>query len=149
MRSILLALTLLVGMSSCATRRVQDRTLVPAIEAAWPGVRADAQLGGADAALLLDGDASVESGTYIGLNVLGLEAAALVGVDMRLIAGEIGVQGAAIMRDRAAEFRRAVQELTRVVLVRAAPIASDRLIVISRSSWATHPPAAIAARTYR
>tara|TARA_R110000796_G_scaffold41179_2_gene101961 strand:+ start:13028 stop:13477 length:450 start_codon:yes stop_codon:yes gene_type:complete len=149
MRSIILALALMASLSGCVTKRVQDRTLVPAIEAAWPGVRADAELGGADAALLLDGDASVESGNYIGLNVLGLEAAAIVGVDLRLIAGEIGVQGAAIMRDRAAEFRRAVQELTRVVLVSHRPIMRDRPIVISRSSWATHPPAAIAARTYR
>lgn len=151
MRSLLVALTMLLALSSCVTQRVQDRTLLPAIESAWPGVRDDAELGGLEEGTLILWDAGVASGSLTGLDSAELEGAALLGVDLRLVNGEIGPQGAAIMRDRATSFRRAVDEYTRVV-VASADVGRDynrRPLVISRSSWATSPPSAIAGRTYR
>ncbi len=139
---------LLMLLSSCVTGKVQERTLVPAIEAAWPGVRADAELGGLPVVELENIDDYVADGRLYMIVLPALESAALIGVDLRLVAGEIGPVGAGIMRDRVASFVAAVTEATRVVLVRARDY-SKRPLVISSSSWATSPPSAIAARTYR
>jgi hypothetical protein len=150
MNRFIITLLTLVSLSSCVTQRVQDRTLLPAIESAWPGVRDDAELGGMEEGQLLLWDVGVETGSLLGLDAAGLESAALIGVDLRLVAGEIGPIGAGIMRDRARSFRSAVEEYTRVAVV--TPARRDyvrRPLVISRSSWATSPPPAIAGRTYR
>ena len=146
MKSIVLSVLVML-LCACTTTRVQDRTLTPAIESAYPGVRADAELGGMPAGDLLLWDAGIEAGNLRGLDVGALESFALLGVDARLAAGEIGPLGAEIMRDRARSFRRAVEELLRPVLA-SAPVRTTPL-VISRSSWATSPPSAIAGRTYR
>tara|TARA_R110002153_G_scaffold132597_1_gene281598 strand:- start:328 stop:768 length:441 start_codon:yes stop_codon:yes gene_type:complete len=146
MKSILLALLVL---ASCATSRVQDRTLVPAFQSAWPGVRADAARGGLTG--LEAWDVAVETANVVqlrSLSVVDLESAALLGVDLQLVAGEIGPQGAAILRDRAATFRASVEEYTRVVLVKYVRRTRDP-IVISSSSWAKSPPPAIARLVYR
>lgn len=139
---------LLMLLSSCVTGKVQERTLVPAIEAAWPGVRADAELGGLPVVELENIDDYVADGRLYMIVLPALESAALIGVDLRLVAGEIGPVGAGIMRDRVSSFVAAVTEATRVVIVRARDY-SKRPLVISSSSWATSPPSAIAARTYR
>tara|TARA_R110000737_G_scaffold47134_4_gene67040 strand:+ start:4639 stop:5076 length:438 start_codon:yes stop_codon:yes gene_type:complete len=145
MRLVLLILLL----SSCVTQRVQDRTLIPAIESAWPGVRADADLGGMQEIDLLEIDSQIASGALYMLDIERIESAALVGIDLRLVAGEVGPIGANVLRDRARSFRKAVEEATRVVLVSAPRDYAERPLVISSSSWATSPPSAIAARTYR
>ena len=139
---------LLLLLSSCVTGKVQERTLIPAIEAAWPGVRADAELGGLAVTELENIDDYVADGRLYMIELPALESAALIGVDLRLVAGEVGPVGAGIMRDRVTSFVAAVTEATRVVIVRARDY-SKRPLVISSSSWATSPPSAIAARTYR
>tara|TARA_R110000744_G_scaffold380215_1_gene500262 strand:- start:54481 stop:54876 length:396 start_codon:yes stop_codon:yes gene_type:complete len=130
------------------TGKVQERTLIPAIESAWPGVRADAELGGLPVVELENIDDYVADGRLYMIELPALESAALIGVDLRLVAGEVGPVGAGIMRDRVTSFVAAVTEATRVVIVRARDY-SKRPLVISSSSWATSPPSAIAARTYR
>tara|TARA_R110000737_G_scaffold84395_3_gene116944 strand:+ start:1487 stop:1921 length:435 start_codon:yes stop_codon:yes gene_type:complete len=139
---------LLMLLSSCVTGKVQERTLIPAIESAWPGVRADAELGGLPVVELENIDDYVADGRLYMIELPALESAALIGVDLRLVAGEVGPVGAGIMRDRVTSFVAAVTEATRVVIVRARDY-SKRPLVISSSSWATSPPSAIAARTYR
>lgn len=141
-------LLLLLLLSSCVTGKVQERTLIPAIESAWPGVRADAELGGLPVVELENIDDYVADGRLYMIELPALESAALIGVDLRLVAGEVGPVGAGIMRDRVTSFVAAVTEATRVVIVRARDY-SKRPLVISSSSWATSPPSAIAARTYR
>tara|TARA_R110000850_G_scaffold272752_2_gene408185 strand:+ start:3831 stop:4268 length:438 start_codon:yes stop_codon:yes gene_type:complete len=143
-----LAILLMLMLSSCVTGKVQERTLIPAIEAAWPGVRADAELGGLAVTELENIDDYVADGRLYMIELPALESAALIGVDLRLVAGEVGPVGAGIMRDRVTSFVAAVTEATRVVIVRARDY-SKRPLVISSSSWATSPPSAIAARTYR
>jgi len=135
----------LLCASSCVTQRVQDRTLLPAISAAWEGVRADAELGGMPEVALAAWDSAVEAGFFTGMDTSVLLNAAHVGIEQRLLAGEIGPNGVIIMRNRAISFVHAVDEYRRIVV---APVRSRRL-VISRSSWATYPPAALASRTYR
>ena len=147
MRNTIIVLALLA--SSCVTGRVQNEALLPAIEQAWPGVRADAEVGGMNAPALESWDRAVETHAYVGLDVLELEAAALFGIDTRLINGEIGPHGASIMRDRARSFRAAVEEYLTPALASVSPTYRQRPLVISRSSWATSPPPAIAGRTYR
>tara|TARA_R110002153_G_scaffold9324_3_gene38611 strand:+ start:1472 stop:1918 length:447 start_codon:yes stop_codon:yes gene_type:complete len=148
MRAIIIALALMASLSSCVTKRVQDRTLIPAIEAAWPGVRADAEVGGMPVVELESVDSAVETGELWLIDLAAVEAAALLGVDLRLVAGEIGPEGAGIMRDRVTSFIFAVEEATRVVLVKVRDY-DARPLVITSSTWATRPPSAIAARTYR
>lgn len=146
MRLLVIVLAL-ASLSSCTTNRVQKHTLVPAIQLAWPGVRADASVGGMSEGQLVVWDDAVETAELRGMDVIELEDACLAGIDVRLMAGEIGPQGAEIMRDRAHSFRAAVEEYTRVA--KRLPRDNERLTVISRSSWKTSPPQAIAARTYR
>lgn len=137
--------------AGCITPHTQERVLVPAIVGAWPGVRADAQLGGAAAGLLELWDSAVEVGTrsaFLGLDWPTIEAHGMIGVEIRLSGGEIGMVGASILRDRILTFGAAVAELQRVVAVRTS-VVDDDVVVISRSSWAKTPPKAIARRTYR
>tara|TARA_R110000764_G_scaffold36736_1_gene81939 strand:+ start:13583 stop:14029 length:447 start_codon:yes stop_codon:yes gene_type:complete len=148
MRNIIIVLALLA--SSCVTARVQNEALLPAIEQAWPGVRDDAAVGGMDENLLLAWDRAVETHDYAAHDVVDLEAWAIRGIDTRLVLGEIGVNGAGIMRSRAASFRAAVEEYLAPTLASVSTRDyRQRPLVISRSSWATSPPPAIAGRTYR
>tara|TARA_R110002167_G_C12707228_1_gene655095 strand:- start:10324 stop:10782 length:459 start_codon:yes stop_codon:yes gene_type:complete len=142
----LLVLVAMLSMSSCVSQRVRDTALLPAINTAYEGVRADAVVGGADPALLAAWDAGIEVGALAGLDIVNLEAAALMGVDLRLVAGEIGPNGANIMRDRARNFRAAVDEYLRsnTLVARAYREGAEGPVIISRSSWADHPPSAIA-----
>lgn len=148
MKSVLLALLVL---TSCVTSRVHDRALIPSFQSGWPGVRADAALGGLGEPTLEEWDVAVAAagvGALTALDVVDLESSALLGVDLRLVAGEIGPQGAAILRDRASTFRAAIEEYIRVVVVRYERRTSDP-IVITSSSWAQSPPPAIARLVYR
>lgn len=143
---LLLVVAAMLSCMSCTTTRVQNAVLTPAIEEAYVDVRADAELGGAPLELLETWDVGIASRSLRGLDVAALTDFALLGVDQRLISGEIGPMGAANMRRRATNFRAAVEEATRIVVVRYEERGPT---VISRSSWATHPPAAIADRVYR
>ena len=136
-------LTIAMLLASCITGSVQKRTLEPAVMTAWEGVRADAERGGLEAYILEQWDIGLETGMLVGLDIFQLEDAAIEGVERRLANQEIGPIGAAVMRDRARAFSRAIEELRRPIVM------ADRPLVISRSSWATSPPPAIAARTYR
>ena len=160
MKSILLALLVMLSSSSCLTPQVRDKTLLPAIQTAWVGVRADAEYAAADGPISSDleaWDAAVEAGDFAALDVLLLVADARAGVQYKLEDGVIGPQGAAIMMDRAVNFGKAVTEYMRENLLvsyekprkRRYREGASGPLVISRSSWATSPPSAIAGEVYR
>ncbi len=144
------ALIVMVAMlSGCLTNRAHDSVLEPAVVAAWPEVRADAELGGLGESTLANWDMAMETLNFLGLDSQELRDAAIAGVDQLLIRDEIGPNGADIMRGTVESFVAAIEELRRGVLASRERTTSDRPLVISRSSWATNPPPAIAARTYR
>jgi len=153
MKNLIAVLLVAVSATSCLTPQVRDKTLLPAIQSAWPGVRADVEYAGSMLeSELIAWDSAVETGNFLALDTQDLEMQAIAGVNLRLEAGEIGPQGAAIMRDRASNFAAAVNEYMRsnVAMVtrpsgRVATV-PDRPLVITRSSWATNPPSAIALR---
>ena len=146
MRSLFLILALSLG--SCVTTQVKDKTLLPAIESAWDGVRDDIIYGGEIATVVDEWSLMVETNTLDDMDTQDVEDAAIVGVDLRLADGLVGTVGAEIMRDRARNFKIAVDEyVSSWVVYDAAP--SDHLLVISRSSWAANPPSAIAGEVYR
>jgi len=155
MKSILLALLVMLSSSSCLTPQVRDKTLLPAIQTAWVGVRADVVYSGGSIleSDLIAWDAAVETGNFAALDVQELEMMAIAGVNLRLEEGQIGPQGAAIMRDRASNFAAAVNEYMRQVIAMNRPRAyregAAGPLVISRSSWAVSPPSAIAGEVYR
>lgn len=154
MKNLIITLVIALCATSCVTQRVRDVALLPPIQSAWVGVRADVEYAGSMLeSELLAWDAAVETGNFLALDVQDLEMQAIAGVNLRLEAGEIGPQGAAIMRDRASNFAAAVNEYMRSTVAMIAP-RSKRVAVmptgpltISRSSWALFPPSALAART--
>lgn len=149
---IIVAMVALLG-TSCLTSQVRNRALLPAIQQAWPGVRADVEYAGS----MLDSelaawDAAVETGNFLALDTQDLLMQAQAGVDLRLAEGQIGPQGAVIMKERAADFVAAVNEYMRSNIAMVVPrtiAQSDRPLIITRSSWATNPPSAIADRVWR
>lgn len=147
MKNLITVMLVVLCTTSCLTSQVRDKTLLPAIQSAWVGVRADVVKGGG----MLDSelvawDAAVSTGNFLGLDLQDLQMQAIAGVNVRLELGEIGMHGALIMRDRAASFVASVSEYMRSDIVVRSPMPTGPL-TISRSSWALFPPPAIAART--
>lgn len=145
-------MTVLVALcASCATPKVQEYTLSPAIQEAWIDIRANAELSGmVDTAVLEQWDTAVENSEFEAMDFAPIREAAFEGIEMRLEAGKIGPNGAIVLRSLVITFENALEELrTPVIVVRPRRDYSERPLVISRSSWATNPPSAIAARTYR
>ena len=143
MRAALLALLLCSG---CIVSGVRKSSLLPAIQLAWPGVRADVEAGGAFTSDLVRWDMAVDNGEFAGLDVALLRDEAVAGVDARLAAGEVGAVGAGIMIQRAVNFHDAVEEYLRP----PRRIADNgRPTVITSGSWADNPPPAIAEEVFR
>ncbi len=139
------AVLMLLCLVSCTAMRTRQGVLVPAIEAAWPGVRADAQMGNASPALLVAWDSAVRTANFVGIDAWEIGELAKVGIDVRLLNGEIGPNGAVILYDRTDEFVAAVEEMQRL----PRRVVRDTPLVISRSSWKNSPPPAIAGDVYR
>jgi hypothetical protein len=159
-RSLLLVAVVLMT-TACVGGRTRETVLVTAVASAWPGVRADVVLGGGVLPATVElWDAAVAAGTstaFAGLDWVPLEASGMAGVEERLRTGEIGLVGASVLRDRILWFGAGVAELVRGPLAYESSTSSTREtsrarsgpLVISRSSWARHPPSAIAGEVYR
>lgn len=102
---------LVLLLAACVTPRVQQEVLAPAIVEAWPGVRADAHLGGMLESSLLLWDDGVSTARFIGLDPESLEDHAHLGVESRLATGQIGLVGAQVLRDRATNFVTAITNM--------------------------------------
>jgi len=129
-KGLLFALGAIIGFavallaSSCAGTAAREDVLMPAVQQAWPGVRADAQRGiaavypaGAPDEVVLPLsrlDRAIFDGNRAKINLLDWEAIrflALAGIDDRLAKAEIGPNGAKSFRDRVFYFDESIRSL--------------------------------------
>lgn len=118
MNKILLILVSLVAMS-CSTTRVENATLVPAVQSAWPGVRYDIeqaptqpQPGVLDAV-----EFAIEGGNRSlirAINWPDLQVLALSGIDAQLNDGRISAGVALSLIERVGRFRDGLEKLQEV-----------------------------------
>lgn len=115
MRHLLVCLALalpsaaiLGGTLSCAASTVERESLLPALRAAWPSIRSDALLGGGDPTSV---DAALAAGVRPS-SWAQVEAAARVGISMRVSAGEISPGVAASFEERLRQFGVAIGNLS-------------------------------------
>ncbi len=113
----ILPIALLALLAACAGTKAREHVLMPAMALAWSTVIAPhAERGGASAAdvaavqVLLDsGDR--DAAPAIAAAWLVLERDALRGINLRLAAGEIGPNGASILRETLRQFTARVAQL--------------------------------------
>ena len=117
MRGLFLGVLLML-LPSCLTGHAIDETLLPAMEAAWPGVRADierAPEGEGVPVMVLDvfeaALGGADYGVMVGVDWPVLEAAAYAGIQARLDAGEIGPGVKISLIERVLRFRYALEAL--------------------------------------
>lgn len=112
---VLAALLLLCApMSGCwASQKAQREALYPALDLAWPGVRGDAERGGAEDEFLDGfGDAlQARQATTLKLTWPGVRAAAEHGIEERQADLEIGPGVAQSLTRRLDEFDRGISRL--------------------------------------
>lgn len=104
----------LLALAACAGPRFAERATLPAIRSEWPAVRALALRGSQTiepTCAAMDG--AVLSGDALAMlaSLPPIESAAVVGVEVRLRAAEIGQHGAGLLREQLAQFARAVRGL--------------------------------------
>lgn len=118
MKNILLMMCML--LVSCTNQAVKSQALLPAIQSAWPGVKADIEVSRIDGLVgpgyvgyagyeLEIWSNQVFSGNFKGMDLSRIERLAHQGVDNRLLAEEIGSNGAQILKDRATNFVDAIR----------------------------------------
>lgn len=145
----LIYIMLLSMLASCVSAGVKEHTLLPAIESAWDGVQEDIVYGeSVPIEVVNEWTMMVMTGELLDMDTGDVEDAAIIGVDKRLEDGQIGPLGAEVMRDRARNFADAVDEYIASWYALAEQL-RERPTVISRSSWATSPPPAIAMGVWR
>lgn len=112
---LLLLCLLAAAAAGCAGREARTHILIPSMEVAWPGVRADAERGGAAAEDLEAMDLALESRDNLSIVSAWPEirAAAEAGIQARLDEGEVSPGVATSLRRRLTEFDEAVQEIAR------------------------------------
>lgn len=146
-KTILVLCALLAG---CLSTRTQNQVTVPAMVAAWSGgLRADVLM--ADEPPLAEVEAmdlalaeSPISRTALGVvDIVAIEVAALDGIQNQVDQLLISEGVAASLQERLRQFVAAYDEVLTPVVAQAAPL------VITRSSWATGPPPAIAGEVWR
>ncbi len=118
MKSTLLIMCLL--LTSCLAARVEDKTLLPAVQSAWPGVRADIEMDPAEAvsdADLAFATAAIVAGDRTGIRAIAwapMDASASAGIAFRVSSGEIGAGVAQSLNERLIQFRSAILELQEI-----------------------------------
>lgn len=118
---LVLPMLLALLVASCTANRVQDRTLLPAVQSAWPGVREEIEAAPPAvevSAVELD---LVEERLMSGQRVrirqiewLPLEVAAQAGIEQQILDGVISEGVALSLRERLDRFRDALLELQEI-----------------------------------
>lgn len=112
---VCLAALLLMVLTSCGPQIVQENSLYPAMDLAWPGIRADAELA-QDTIDGVDLDGFQES--LVGRDEMQLkvdwpavQVAANIGIDRRVDLGEASEGVAETLRERVIRFDKAINAL--------------------------------------
>jgi hypothetical protein len=102
MKRVSLGLVLL--LVACAGARARQHVLLPAMRTAWVSIAPEARVGGATEEQVSAMDAALETGFVEVGGWPTLRDLALVGIQMRLENGEIGIGVAALLRERVRQF---------------------------------------------
>ena len=150
---LLIPLLVVFSMTSCISSRVENKTLIPAIQAGWPEVRVDVM-----AALLppltvvSQMDDAVESGEKALLRAVPfslLEQAALEGIQNQLDRGTISAGLALSLLEQLRQFKNAMEYLQKPLFASVSPQVqelyspSHRIALSPRTSWFLSPPSGI------
>lgn len=116
--SFLLIMCLL--LTSCLATRVENKTLLPAVQSAWPGVRDDIQMDPVEAvsaATIQSASLAIAEGDKTGIRAIfwaPMDAAASDGIAFRLSSGQISPGVAVSLIERLVKFRAAILELQEI-----------------------------------
>lgn len=106
---------ILVLLTSCLATKVENATMIPAMQSAWTGIRADIMKSEApptDVIALMD--AAIRDGDRVALSFIDwtiLKAAAVEGIKARVAAGEIGPGVALSLHERLIRFTISYEHL--------------------------------------
>ena len=112
-----LLLTMCLLLSSCLATRVEDKTLLPAVQSAWPGVHADIQMDPTESvgtASLDAATAAIAAGDRAGIRTIfwpPMDAAASRGIAFRVSSEQISIGVAESLTERLTKFRSAILKL--------------------------------------
>ena len=111
--AVLALLVMATAVSGCIGLRARDKTLLPAVQPEWEGVRVDAVDGGIAANTLAQFDDAVTSGDVKALTLLWptVKTAAETGVQARVDAGSVSTGVAASLLERVNNMDEAILTL--------------------------------------